>query len=139
MDNTAFRLRKAETARTFSLQETFIHLKDLGQASSVPVGPQFWSTIDTRTDLQVGRLFGATRMEKDTAHWEMHPAGDELLVALGGAFEVVLQDGRTDHVVELAGGQAFLVPYGVWHRVRVKAPGEMLFVTPGKGTQQRAL
>lgn len=139
MDTTAFRLRKAEAARSISLHETYVHLKDIGQAASVPVGEGFWNTIDTRSDLQVGRLLGSFRMEKDMAHWEMHPSGDELLVALSGAFEVLLQDGRTDQVVPLAAGQAFLVPFGVWHRVRVTSPGEILFVTPGKGTQQRPL
>lgn len=139
MDNTAFRLRKAEATRPFSLSETFVQLKDLGQVASVAVGPEFWSTIDTRTDLQVGRLLGRTRWEKDMPHWEMHPSGDELLLAVSGEYEILLQDGRTDHVVALVSGQAYLVPYGVWHRVRVKSAGEMLFVTPGKGTQQRVL
>jgi mannose-6-phosphate isomerase-like protein (cupin superfamily) len=139
MDNTAFRLRKADATRAFSLSETFVHLKDLGQANSVSVGPEFWSTIDTRTELQVGRLLGRKHWEKDMGHWEMHPSGDELLFAVSGEFEILLQDGRTDHVVPLTSGQAYLVPYGVWHRVRVKSAGEMLFVTPGKGTQQRAL
>jgi quercetin dioxygenase-like cupin family protein len=72
-------------------------------------------------------------------HWEMHPAGDELLVCLAGEFELVLQDGRSDQTVALAAGQAFLVPFGVWHRLRVKSAGEILFVTPGKGTQQRTV
>src|SRR5262249_28459659 len=120
-------------------QETFVHLKDLGQAAPLQVGPEFWETIDTRSELQLGRLLGAFKLEKDMPHWEMHPAGDELLVALGGEFEILLQDARGDAVVELKSGSAFLVPFGVWHRVRVKTPGEMLFVTPGKGTQQRAL
>jgi len=139
MDNTAFRLRKAGATQAFSLQDTFVHLKDLGQAAQLAVGPQFWETIDTRSDLQVGRLLGAFTRDKDMDHWEMHPAGDELLVALSGEFEIVLQDGRTDHVVALPAGRAFLVPFGIWHRLRVKTPGEVLFATPGKGTQQRAL
>ena len=139
MDNTAFRLRKAGATQAFSLQETFVHLKDLGQAAPLAVGPQFWETIDTRSDLQLGRLLGSFTVNKDMAHWEMHPAGDELLVALSGEFEVVLQDGRTDHLVALPAGRAFLVPFGVWHRTRVKTPGEILFATPGKGTQHRAL
>lgn len=139
MDTTAFRLRKPGAASSFSLLSTFVHLKDLGQAAAVEVGPEFWSTLDQRADLHTGRLLGTFRLEKDMAHWEMHPAGDELLVVLGGEFDLVLQDGRTDHVVELKGGQTMLVPFGVWHRVRVKTPGEILFVTPGKGTQQRAV
>src|SRR5262249_13686434 len=117
MDNTAFRLRKAEATRPFSLSESFVHLKDLGQAASVPGVPVFWSTIAAGSELQVGRLVGRSRHEKDMPHWEMHPSGDELLVAESGAFEVVLQDGRTDHVIPLETGQACLVPYGMWHRV----------------------
>lgn len=139
MDSTAFRLRKAEAARTLALEQTYVHLKDLGQAASIPVDETFWSTVDTRSDLQVGRLLGSLRLEKDPPHWEMHPAGDELVIALSGAFEIVMQDGRADHVIELPAGQAFLVPFGVWHRLRVKTPGQILFVTPGKGTQHRAL
>jgi mannose-6-phosphate isomerase-like protein (cupin superfamily) len=139
MDSTAFRLKKLEALRPFTLGETCVHLKELGQAASLPLGPQFWSEIETRTDLQVGRLLGTVRLEKDLGHWEMHPAGDELLLALSGAFELLLQDGRSNHVLELVAGQAFLVPFGTWHRVRVKTAGEILFVTPGKGTQQRPL
>ena len=139
MDDTAFRLRKAEALRSFSLLESCVHLKELGQAAVVPVGHQFWSTIATRADLAPGRLLGTLRWEQDMATWEMHPAGDELLVALSGRFEILMQDGKSDRVVELAGGQAFLVPFGVWHRYKVQTPGEVLFVTPGKGTQYRAL
>lgn len=139
MDDTAFRLQKPGAAATFSLQERYVHLKDLGQAARIEVGPEFWTTIAARPELQVGRLLGALRMEKDMPHWEMHPSGDELLVALAGEFDLVLQDGRADRVIELKVGQAVLVPYGMWHRVRVKTPGEILFVTPGKGTQQRLL
>ena len=139
MDNTGFRLRMTEAATPFSLQEGYVHLKDLGQATRLVVGPEFWSTIASRSELQAGRLLGAFKLEKDMPHWEMHPSGDELLVALGGEFELVLQDGRSDHVIPLKGGQAYLVPFGVWHRLRVKTAGEVLFVTPGKGSQQRPL
>ena len=139
MDNTGFRLRKTAGAPTFSLQEGYVHLKDLGQATRLEVGPEFWSTIAARAELQAGRVLGAYKLEKDVPHWEMHPTGDELLVALGGEFERLRQDGRAAHVVELKSGQACLVPFGVWHRLRVKTAGEILFVTPGKGSQQRPL
>jgi mannose-6-phosphate isomerase-like protein (cupin superfamily) len=134
---TSFRLRN--TARPLSLHETFVHLKDLGQATALEAGPGFWESVGTRTELQAGRLLGSFRLEKDMPHWEMHPAGDELLLALDGAFECVLQDGRADQVLALEAGRALLVPFGVWHRLRVRAAGEILFVTPGKGTEQRAL
>jgi len=137
--DTAFRLGHSQQSPPFSLLGTYVHLKDGGAAASLAGGPEFWSAIEKRPEGQTGRLVLTTRMEKDMPQWEMHPAGDELLVALSGAFEVVLQDGAGDRSIELSQGQAFLVPFGTWHRIRVKNPGEILFMTPGKGSQHRQL
>jgi mannose-6-phosphate isomerase-like protein (cupin superfamily) len=135
MDNTAFRMRQARPP--FSLQGVHVHLKDLGMASLMEVGPDFWATLAQRPESQAGRLVGSYRFERDLPHWEMHPAGDELLVALDGSFELILQSEPRDQVIPLEKGQAYLVPFGAWHRIRVLAPGEILFVTPQKGSQSR--
>jgi len=139
MDTTGFRLRKAEAMRSFSLLDTFVHLKGLGQAGTVASSPDFWGEVEGRPELLEGRLVASVALEKDEVDWEMHPSGDELLVALGGAFDLVLQDGRTDRVIELPAGQAALVPFGTWHRLRVRVPGEVLFVRAAKGTLHRTL
>ena len=34
-------------------------------------------------------------------------------------------------------GQTFIVPKGVWHRGIVKKPGQLMFITPGAGTEHR--
>lgn len=136
MDNTAFRLRKP---KPFSLRETFVHLKDLGQATGVTAESGFWNALEARPELQVGRMVGAIPMERDMPVWEMHPSGDELLVILSGAFDLVLQDRSGDQIIALEAGHSFLVPFGVWHRLHVRSPGEILFVAPGKGTEQRVL
>jgi mannose-6-phosphate isomerase-like protein (cupin superfamily) len=138
MDDTTFRLRNARPA--FSPTKTYVHLKDLGSATAFDVDPvEFWKDPAARPELAAGRIVVGSRYEKDMPHWEMHPSGDELLVALSGEFEVLLQEGPSDRVARLAPGQVLLVPFGIWHRVRVKTPGEILFVTPGKGTQHRSL
>jgi mannose-6-phosphate isomerase-like protein (cupin superfamily) len=137
MDNTAFRLRQARPP--FSLQGVHVHLKDLGVATLMEVGPDFWTTLAQRPESQVGRLVGTYRCERDLPHWEVHPAGDELLVALAGEFELILQTEGRDQVVPMQPGQAYLVPFGVWHRLRVRVPGEILFVTPQKGSQHRPI
>lgn len=138
MDNTAFRLRNARAA--FSPLTTYVHLKDLGSASVLPVDPlEFWKNPAARPELASGRIVVGSRYEKDMPHWEMHPSGDELLVGLSGAFDVHLQDGPAGQRLALEAGQVVLVPFGIWHRITVRAPGEILFVTPGKGTQHRAL
>ena len=138
MDNTAFRIRNARAA--FSPLTTYVHLKDLGSATAIPVVPaEFWANPATRPELASGRIVVGSRYEQDMQHWEMHPSGDELLVALSGEFELHLQDGPTGQRLALATGQVVLVPFGIWHRITVKTPGEILFITPGKGTQHRAL
>ena len=138
MDNTAFRLRNARAA--FSPLSTYVHLKDLGSASVLPVDPaEFWKSAATRPELASGRIVMGFRVEQDMTHWEMHPAGDELLVGLSGAFDLHLQDGPSGQTLALEAGQVVLVPFGIWHRLTVRTPGEILFVTPGKGTQHRAL
>jgi hypothetical protein len=38
---------------------------------------------------------------------------------------------------ELTAGQTFVVPRGVWHRGIVRQPGELMFITPGAGTDHR--
>ena len=138
MDNTAFRIRNARAA--FSPLTTYVHLKDLGSATAFAADPvEFWKNPAARPELASGRIVVGSRYEKDMPHWEMHPAGDELLVGLSGEFEVHLQDGPTGQTLALAAGQVVLVPFGIWHRITVKTPGEILFVTPGKGTQHRSL
>jgi len=69
----------------------------------------------------------------------MRTSREKLCAWCSGKLDLVLQEGRSDRVVELDAGQAFLVPFGTWHRFLVKTPGELLFVTPGKGTQHRPL
>ena len=84
MDNTAFRLRSARAA--FSPLTTYVHLKDLGSATVLPVDvAEFWKDPGARPELGSGRILMGWRVEEDLPHWEMHPAGDELLIAQSGA------------------------------------------------------
>jgi len=70
-------------------------------------------------------------------HWERHPAGDEILCALEGRLLVTIDgDGATEEAV-IENGQAFIVPRGRWHRLRVLEPGRLLFVGPTAGSELR--
>ena len=68
----------------------------------------------------------------------MHPAGDEIVCLLSGRATLALdRDGR-EEIVHLARPGAFaIVPKGTWHTARIAVPTQMLFVTPGAGTQNR--
>ena len=116
--------------------ETFIHLDGDGTATEVPVGPDFWQTIGQRTDLHDGRLLTGGFTSADFPHWEMHPEGEELILASSGAFTLIVEGGET---TPIAAGQIAIVPKGTWHRLTVQEPGQTVFVTPGKGTQHKPL
>ena len=122
----------------FDLTGTYVHLTDGPDARPVPVGPDFWQRIDERTDLDDGRLVMVNRQTADWPHWEMHPAGEEIVVQLTGAIDLVLDEPGGERIVALDAGKAVIVPRGIWHRGIVRQPGDALFITRGAGTQHRA-
>jgi mannose-6-phosphate isomerase-like protein (cupin superfamily) len=121
----------------FEISSIYVHLADDGGAIPVQVDDSFWAKISSRVDLHGGRLVGVTHQAGDWPKWERHPSGDELLVLLSGAVDIVLQDQEGERIVELRRGAAYIVPRGVWHRFIVCTPGDVLFITPGSGTQHR--
>jgi mannose-6-phosphate isomerase-like protein (cupin superfamily) len=126
-------------AMTFNLMSTYAQLRDDGSALVTEGGDAFWSTLDGRPELHGGRLLGATAQTGDWPHWEMHPAGDEVLILMSGAFALQIEraDGAID-TIEMHAGSTCVVPKGLWHRGLAREPGELVFITPGAGTQHRA-
>jgi len=87
-----------------------------------------------------GHTIGAPLMTREPPHvGEMHPDGDELLFLLSGSVTVVIEDEEPPRRVDLAPGQALVVPRGVWHRVLLNEPSQLLHVTPGPGGEHRPL
>jgi len=132
----------------FDPRSTFLFFEDGGAIVPVEVTPTFWpelisgqttSAAIRRIREHDGRLMIVVPQHAHATHWEMHPAGEELLYLLSGAVDVVMQEGGGDRVVELRPGTACIVPRGVWHRQIVHQPGELLAITYGKGTQHRPL
>jgi mannose-6-phosphate isomerase-like protein (cupin superfamily) len=67
---------------------------------------------------------------------EVHPDGDEFLYLASGTAELILDDGDEQTVgaettVVLRAGDAYIVPRGVWHRVRTLEPSYLIHITPG--------
>ena len=123
--------------KPFSLSQTYLHLRPDEAAVTLEGGPAFWATIDRRTDLDSGRLMGKTGQSKDWDHWERHPASDEILVLLSGELELVLETQAGEQRARVRAGETFVVPKGVWHRGIVHKPGELMFITPGAGTEHK--
>lgn len=128
----------ADETLAFNPTETYLDLLDGGGVEMMPKTPEFWPSVKSGAREIKKRLAGANRIARDIDHWEMHPAGDEWLIRLSGAFEVVLEEGdATRRAVLDAGTCCCIVPQGTWHTIKVREPGDLLFVTPGAGTEHR--
>jgi mannose-6-phosphate isomerase-like protein (cupin superfamily) len=132
----------------FNLSDTYVFLEDGGSAPRIHVTDTFWRDLMSGAPRSPeaalvaggsGWLAAIHRIMEDTRAWEMHPNGDELLAMLSGAMAVVLQLPQGEELVELREGMGFIVPKGIWHRQVVRAGGEFLAATYGRGTQHRAL
>jgi quercetin dioxygenase-like cupin family protein len=127
----------------FDLSKTYVHL-GLG-SRAVPVPDFEWTpeflqryAAEHDGDGDEGRLVMLDASEKSWNHWERHPAGDEVVVVISGRTTLIQEIDGTDRRIDLSAGQAAINPKGVWHTADVDEPGEVLFVTPGTGTEHRA-
>jgi mannose-6-phosphate isomerase-like protein (cupin superfamily) len=123
--------------KPFTLDATYVHLRPDESAVTMEGGAKFWAGIAERRDLDRGHLMGKTGQTKDWDHWERHPAGEEILTLLSGELELVLDMPGGEQRAVLRAGQTFVVPRGVWHRGIVRQPGQLMFITPGAGTEHR--
>jgi hypothetical protein len=126
----------------FELSTHPVHLGLGARAVREPAfeGPAFYAAYDERhaSDGAEGRLVSQHSFDAPWTGWEMHPAGEELVLCLRGAITLIQEiDGEVRRVL-LREGQAAINPRGVWHTADVDAPTTVLFITPGDGTEQRA-
>lgn len=86
-----------------------------------------------------GRLVAAHRFTESWGMWEMHPAGDEVVVCLDGKMTLhqLMADGTTT-TVTLGPGDFVINPPGCWHTADVTGEASALFITAGLGTEHRA-
>lgn len=86
-----------------------------------------------------GRLVSQHTFTESWDSWEMHPAGDEVVLMLSGegALHQELADGTTAEV-RLTAGEYAVNPPGAWHTMDlVSAEATALFITAGLGTEHR--
>lgn len=86
-----------------------------------------------------GRLVALHTFSAPWTSWEMHPAGDEVVVCVAGEITLIQErpDGATDSVT-LGPGDYAVNPPGVWHTADVTGEATALFITAGIGTENRA-
>jgi mannose-6-phosphate isomerase-like protein (cupin superfamily) len=119
------------------LASTFVVIGPDQSATQVAVTPAIYEELDRNFDGFRGRyLVAQYSFDGDWPTWEIHPKGDEVVVLLSGAADLVLDEGGKHRVVKLAKpGEFVVVPKATWHTARIATPTTMLFVTPGEGTE----
>jgi quercetin dioxygenase-like cupin family protein len=129
-------------AEARSLERFPLHL-GLG-AKAVPqpefAGMEWYAGYGARhaDDGAEGRLVALHSFGESWTSWEMHPAGDEVVVCTAGEITLIqeLPDGSRDRVTLRAGDYA-VNPPGIWHTADVAGQATALFITAGMGTEHR--
>ena len=121
------------------LASTFVVAAPDLSSETVAVTDTLWADIDAKYGDFKGRtLISSFEFSEAWPTWEMHPAGDEFVCLLDGDVEMTLALADGDKTVRLnEPGEFVIVPKGVWHTAVPLCRTNMLFVTPGEGTENR--
>ncbi|WP_299395173.1 cupin domain-containing protein [Pelagibius sp.] len=125
------------SSTSLDLTRTYLDLQADGKVAEIPVSETFWQDLMSGGVRIEGRMVMAAEMTADMRHWEMHPAGDEVLVLMNGRAIVVLEEPDGPRQIEVSAGEVVIVPRGCWHRIKVVEPGKMVFMTAGDGTENK--
>ncbi|OAE51390.1 cupin [Achromobacter xylosoxidans] len=120
------------------LTSHYVYLDAAGAAATVTGGDAFWSQSPEDLE-QYGRgwLVSEYEFAADWPQWEMHPGADEIVRLMSGAAELHLEWPTGIQIVKMLAGDAYVIPKGAWHTVKVVEPCRMLHITMGAGTQHR--
>lgn len=119
------------------LETTYVSLDGKGDLNQHPA-EGFWQTVGSNPDV-LGTLVTGYVSATSWRSWEMHPAGDEVMVLVDGSMAVILDEPGGERRVEMAPGATLIVPKGIWHRVEVSEPSRFISITYFVGTTRRPL
>jgi quercetin dioxygenase-like cupin family protein len=122
------------------------HPLHLGLGAKAVAEPEFtgngdwYASYEARhgADGAEGRLVSLFTFTASWTSWEMHPAGDEVVLCLAGAMTLRQEhaDGSTA-VVTLGPNEYAINPPGTWHTADIDGSATALFITAGAGTEVR--
>jgi len=118
------------------------HVKDGAGLASVSAPVSFWPVLAAGKfpELDRGRLMSAFTFTGAWDTWGRHPAGEELVMLLGGAVTLMLEEAEGVRVVALTRPGAYvLVARNTWHTARAEVESSLVFLTPGAGTEHRPI
>jgi quercetin dioxygenase-like cupin family protein len=85
-----------------------------------------------------GRIMAMYTFTESWPMWEMHPAGEEVVLCTAGTMTLHQEfpDGSTGTAV-IGPGEYAINPRGTWHTAEIEGEATAVFVTAGAGTQHR--
>ena len=118
----------------------------LGLGAKALPQPEFTGAMDwymayserVAADGAEGRLVGMHTFTESWDSWEMHPAGDEVVLCVAGetTLHQLFPDGSTEQVM-IGAGEYAINPPGVWHTADIAKSATAVFISAGEGTQNR--
>lgn len=129
------------TGPVHDIVSTFAVLAPDTRVTPVNVSSTLYAELDRDFAAFRGHwLFSRHAFSEAWSSWERHPAGDEIVFLLSGDVTLVLDTPLGESNTRLSrAGSYLIVPANTWHTARPHAPSEMLFITPGEGTEHRAV
>ncbi len=86
-----------------------------------------------------GVTFGVASMSENSPHGgEVHPDGDEVLYLISGRVKVIFIESDEDDI-DVKPGDGLVIPRGIWHRVDIIEPSQIVYLTPGPNNQFKPL
>lgn len=126
-----------------SIETSPVHIGRGGVAAAQPPmtgGMDWYADYAARTaaDGAEGWLVSAYTFTESWTSWEMHPAGEEVVICTAGRMTLHQEfaDG-TRATVALDAGDYAINPRGTWHTADVDSAASAIFMTCGAGTEHR--
>lgn len=133
-------MQTIQSDAVFDLSETYVQLRP-AYSSKLWKAEEFWPAVHSGQieNSGFGLLVSTYFFDKDWTTWEVHPTGDEIVYLIEGEIDLILEMDGFERRIRLEQLKATVIPKGIWHRAIVHRPSSALHITPGDGTQNRAL
>jgi mannose-6-phosphate isomerase-like protein (cupin superfamily) len=127
--------------KPLDLAKDFVVLTPEQRAHVAQLSPTLYPALDANYNHFKGhQLVSCYLFTRDWPTWERHPAGDEIVVLLNGSARMVIATTNGEESTELTEpGSYVIVPKATWHTAKVAHSATLLFITPGEGTENKAV
>ena len=125
--------------KPLQIASNFVVMSSNFDADTVDVTDTMYAELDKKYNGFAEHLLIASHtFDDDWPTWEVHPKGDEFVFLVSGNVDMILALDEGDKTVKMSEPNSFIiVPRGIWHTAKVYEPTQMMFVTPGEGTDNR--